>query len=145
MAKLPTFDALWNKYPHGSPEFVKQMIGGKVNAAWIVNTCTIRMSYTFNHAGLLIPRGFAGLNVVSGGDGLNYAYRVAEFRQWMVAAVGKPAVKGARSAVEGKKGVIMFDVRGWSDATGHFDLWNGGKCAHEEYFDKASQVWLWTC
>jgi hypothetical protein len=26
----------------------------------------------------------------------------------------------------GRKGVIMFNVKGWDDATGHFDLWDGG-------------------
>ena len=39
--------------------------------------------------------------------------------------------------------LICFEVDGWSDATGHFDLWNGSECIHSEYFGKASKVHLW--
>ena len=39
--------------------------------------------------------------------------------------------------------MICFEVDGWSDATGHFDLWNGSECIHSDYFSKASKVHLW--
>ncbi len=145
MHKLPSFDLLWAKYPNGAPEAVKAMIGGKANAAWITNTCTIRISYAFNKAGSPIPGGFPGLNTVRGADGMHYAYRVAEFHRFMESRFGKPPVVGGRKQVEGKKGVICFEVHGWSDASGHFDLWDGAAAAHAEYFDKASKVFLWTC
>lgn len=38
----------------------------------------------------------------------------------------------------------MFDVRGWSDATGHFDLWDGTKCVGSEYFEEAHAIYLWS-
>ena len=34
----------------------------------------------------------------------------------------------------GKRGIIAFQVAGWSNATGHLDLWDGSKCIHEAYF-----------
>ncbi|EBS7636603.1 hypothetical protein CDR68_23200 [Salmonella enterica] len=30
------------------------------------------------------------------------------------------------SKIEDKTGIIVFDVDGWSDATGHFTLWDKG-------------------
>jgi hypothetical protein len=39
---------------------------------------------------------------------------------------------------------MISEVHVWSDATGHFDLWDGQQNRHEGYFDKASVVWLWT-
>ncbi|WP_425605493.1 T6SS effector amidase Tae4 family protein [Pseudoxanthomonas putridarboris] len=29
------------------------------------------------------------------------------------------------SQIKGKNGIVMFSVKGWSDATGHFTLWEG--------------------
>ncbi|WP_308412787.1 T6SS effector amidase Tae4 family protein, partial [Vibrio parahaemolyticus] len=30
--------------------------------------------------------------------------------------------------IKGRKGIIVYQVDGWSDATGHADLWDGNKC-----------------
>lgn len=49
-----------------------------------------------------------------------------------------------QATAAGKKGIIVFDVS-FSDATGHADLWNGEKCAYNDYFDRASKVYLWIC
>lgn len=43
----------------------------------------------------------------------------------------------------GKKGIIVFVVSGWSDATGHADLWDGSACVGSDYGDKASQIFFW--
>ena len=51
---------------------------GAVDAAWITNTCTIRMSRSFNYSGAKIPGNYPGLTTVKGKDGLRYAFRVAE-------------------------------------------------------------------
>ena len=48
-----------------------------------------------------------------------------------------------RAKVAGKRGIILFVVKGWSNATGHFALWDGEKALEGEYFDKASDVFLW--
>lgn len=35
-----------------------------------------------------------------------------------------------------KTGLVIFDVRGWDDASGHVTLWNGEKCVDDtNYFD----------
>lgn len=36
----------------------------------------------------------------------------------------------------GKKGIILFVVSGWPDATGHATLWNGSACYDHCYFNE---------
>ena len=142
---LPAFSMLWAHFPIGSSEEVKHKIGGAVNMAWVTNTCVIRVSYALNKAGEPIPNGWPGLATAKGGDGKRYAYRVKEFKPYLDKKYKKADISGtSRTAFEGKKGIIMFDVQGWSDATGHFDLWNGSNARYSEYFDKASTIYLWT-
>lgn len=144
--RLPQLDKMWSKYPTGTSDEVKRMIGGGVNGAWVTNTCVIRISYCFNYAGYLIPNGVPGLETTFGKDRKRYAFRVAEFKPFLEKTFKRADVSGrSERDVKGKKGVIMFDVEGWSDATGHFDLWDGRKCAGSEYFDKAHRIYLWTC
>jgi hypothetical protein len=47
------------------------------------------------------------------------------------------------SALKGRRGVIAFEVEGWGDAGGHFDLWDGSGVAKEEYFYNSVSVLLW--
>ena len=138
MDRLPNFDALWNNYPNGDPDAVKSMIGGHVNGTWVNNTCVIRMCYALNHSGFTV-HGDAGLQVLSGKDGYHYGYRVAEFKRYMEHHFGPPQKVGTQ------RGIICFDVDGWSDATGHFDLWDGGGCRHEDYSYRASSREIWPC
>lgn len=143
---LPPFAQLEDKYPNGTASEVKFLIGGNVNLAWVTNTCVIRISRAMNYAGEPIPRNFAGLNTIRGGDNKRYAFRVAEFQNFMTTRFGQPSVTGSKAGdFAGKTGIIMFTVNGWSDATGHFDLWDGNGCVHKCYFDKASSVSLWEC
>ena len=144
---LPSFSSMWTNYPFpgGSSSAAKAKIGGNVNMGWITNTCVIRLSYCFNKSGHPIPNGYPGLNTARGGDGKRYAYRVREFKTFLERKYKYADASGDRSAVDGKRGIIMFDVAGWSDATGHFDLWNGSSCRHKAYFENASVVHLWEC
>lgn len=48
-----------------------------------------------------------------------------------------------QSNLSNKKGIIVFDVSGWSDASGHATLWNGVTCSDSCYFDKANKAYLW--
>jgi hypothetical protein len=73
-APLPNLETTWKTYPRDKPEHVKKTIGSAVNAAWIENTCTIRLSFAFNAAGHPIPKGPASPHVISGADGHWYAY-----------------------------------------------------------------------
>ena len=155
MSSLPPFDKLWQNYPRGSADDVKRMIGGRVDADWIENTCAIRMSYAFNFAGHRIPRGCRRNWAVS--DDRNpklwYAYRVRALREYIFQVFGEPdivetSVDGDDSIQQrylGEHGVIAFDVEKWMDATGHFDIWNGQECAGHAYFKEAVRVELWRC
>ena len=125
---IPAFSSLWAHYPHGDSVSVKRQIGGNVNLAWVTNTCVIRISRAFNKAGAPIPSTVPGLSTIRGGDGKRYAYRVREFRRFLETRVRPADLTGD---VSGAKGIILFEVSGWSDATGHFDLWDGSNCAHQ--------------
>ncbi len=54
-----------------------------------------------------------------------------------------PPSPAAPESFAGQKGIVCFRVKGWSDATGHFDLWDGARPRHAEYFASASAVMLW--
>jgi hypothetical protein len=139
---LPAFSSLWAKYPNGESGTVKRLIGGNVNLPWVTNTCVIRISRALNYAGSPIPGNIPSLSTIKGGDGKRYAYRVREFHNFMISRVRAPDFT---DNVAGHKGIIMFKVSCWADATGHFDLWDGSQCAHHGYFDVADAVYLWSC
>lgn len=148
----PSYAQMQPYYPLGGPEQVKSLIGGRVNQNWITNTCVIRVSRALNYAGHPIPGNFSGLLTVRGGDNKHYALRVREFKRYLIAKYGQPDLAhqnpGLSGAVPqsfiGKKGIILFEVSGWSDATGHVTLWNGSRCVNNDcYWDKARSVFLW--
>lgn len=147
-AGLPSVASMWDHYPddHDASE-VKKLIGGQVDADWIENTCTIRLSRALNYSGQPIPPNFPGLNVVRGGDGMWYAFRVRELRHYLEQRYGKPSFQAngpeAFLNANGKQGIIMFDVVGWTNATGHFDLWNGRETRYSSFFTQAREVLIW--
>lgn len=151
--KLSGFERMWNAYPApgGEAADAKKIIGGDVNADWIANTCVIRVSRSLNYAGHLIPLGFDGFTTVRGADGLRYGIRVEEFRKYLTFMYGPPTFtedreplrEGAPASFVGVTGIIGFRVKGWVDATGHFDLWDGAGPRHHEYFGKSYSVMLW--
>ncbi len=146
-AKLPPYSALKQHFPALGADEVKALIGGNVNADYITNCCTIRVSRALNGAGAPIPKSFAGLTTVSGADGKRYAIRVKELRVYLRSTYGAPTLTASGGAVpesfRGVSGIIMFDVRGWSDASGHADLWDGATCAYKGYWAEAFEVLLW--
>lgn len=125
---------------------VKQVIGGKVKHNFEIppdeggwsNSCAVRMSYVLNYTGHPVPR-IANLTV-SGADNKWYFYRVKDViarltRQW-----GKPDMIVSYPSLPvqqlaNKKGVILFEVQGWSDAAGHATFWNGLTCSDHCYFN----------
>ena len=157
----PTWAAFRAEYPdyrtYPDSFVIKQNIGGAVDAAYIGNTCAIRLSRALNYSGLPVPGSFAGLLTVKGGDGLYYALRVAEMRKWLQS----PAVLGTsefdhrkkrgeafdKATLAAFKGIIAFDIR-FSDATGHVDIWDGRVFSSEyrvsDYWVSATRITLWT-
>lgn len=102
------------------------------------NTCAVRMSYILNQAGMVIPR-IPG-QTVSGADKRQYFFRVKNLiafleQRWGKAEVVKYPPSGG-GALAGKKGLILFEVSGWSDAQGHATLFNGNICYDHCYFNE---------
>ena len=159
MATLASWSMMWPEYPdyiyYPSSAQVKKDIGGAVDAAWITNTCAVRLSRGLNYSGAKVPSGFAGMSTVKGGDGLRYAFRVREMRKWLEFAFGKPVIdirkkrgdpfdKTTWSSV---RGIIGFDIA-FADATGHLDMWDGKVFSNEshtsgDYWVNATRISLW--
>jgi hypothetical protein len=116
--------------------------------AW-ENTCAFRMSKGLNYSGFKLPydnskyrtKGSSG-GVHKGDDKLNYWYRVKELGKYLEEHLGSPEFDETLKKVglgEKKvglskenwdrlnkmKGIIMFKVSGWGNASGHFTLWDG--------------------
>ncbi len=111
-----------------------------VKQRWITNTCAIRTSMGLSGIGLR-PGEIGRTKWVA--KGKRYLIRVAEMKPFLDAAFGAPYVTGGPgvpsgssdaqgnpiydhpASFKGKAGIIMYWNCGWSDATGHFDVWDG--------------------
>ena len=157
-----TFERLHEAYPHGDDiAAILDLIGHKKDVGWITNTCTIRMSYSLNNSGAKLDPAIVGgldrtkiIRDASSPSKKNdlYIITVEEFTKYMLRKYGKPQIVHSTSKGENlqqatladkQRGIILFAVTGWSDATGHFDLWDGANAAHGAYFDKATEVYIW--
>jgi len=142
---LPSFAMLMQNYPHeGGPEVPKALIGGDVNAAWITDTCAIRMSRALNYSGFPLPaKGKSNMLVLKGEDEMWYAIRVSELKAWLQSEVGPPhrvSHKGPPIAIQqyrAVKGILALKIHYLARpgeataATGHIDLWDGNGFAGE--------------
>jgi len=165
---LPGFSALQANYPAteaGSD--VIASIGGEAAQPWVGNnTCVMRMSKAFNYAGpaFKIPGSSKGFLTVKGADGMNYGIRVIEFIDFLHNTYKVPDIvkKGADmtpAAFKDKTGIIAWLIDGWSDARGHFTLWDGAtglyQGGHDYFADfgpgadpkgpHMTAVKFWTC
>lgn len=133
--------------PVNSAAKVAQVIGGTValninsrdpKLRWR-NTCAVRLSYILNQAGMPLP--YITGQTVSGADKSWYFYRVKNLiaflkQRWGKAEIVKYPPSGG-GALAGKKGMILFEVSGWSDAEGHATLFNGSTCYDRCYFNES--------
>lgn len=149
---LPTregFDALWNNYPGSiSAGAVYTMIGGKVfdnyesNPSGFANSCALRMSRALNYSGheIAYSKGKTG----SGDDKKWYYYRVNDVEQYIMSVFGGPDMTDAtKKSVWMKRGIVLFRNCGWSDASGHIDLWNKAMAGNHAYWGECPQVSFW--
>jgi Type VI secretion system (T6SS), amidase effector protein 4 len=140
-----------------------------VIAASYANTCAARMSYALNRSGLRLPTAPNG-GSLKGDDGYNYWLRVAQLReklkqhfgaadkQLIHQKVGKiltqsdmnSRVQSSRGFIAGlgsMKGIVVFEVSGWSDASGHFTLWDGQNLKYvgpgEHNNPSSSEYYFW--
>lgn len=145
-AKRPNFIKMKSTYPKGTPEKVFKLIGGKVEANNFANSCAIRVSRSLNYSGLSIKYIPPNLTV-SGSDGKWYIYRVKELIKYLKSNFGEPDIsvvnKPYQEKLKGKKGIIIFEVDAWDDASGHATLWDGLTCSDKCYFPLSKKVMLW--
>src|SRR5690554_5612260 len=133
---------------------VGSKIGGRVNHNINVltpeqgqfrNACAIRMSYVLNRVGPKVP--FINGKTVSGGQGNWYLFRVRDLINFLHNQLGEPDVMiedPSASKFANHKGILVMEVRGWSDASGHATIWTGLECAGQCYFPQSHKAYLWT-
>ncbi|ELY6212657.1 hypothetical protein SNQ23_002498 [Cronobacter dublinensis] len=138
--------------------FAYTYIGGEVNREHdrdyyaYANACALRISYALNMAGAIIPEKMkvlpvtkkSGKRILRGGseyivNGANYYYiysvsdlvTALEFF-WGKADKSIAIVRGVSQLQNlmsmNKKGIIVFYISGFSDATGHVTIWDGHSC-----------------
>lgn len=145
-SKRPKFTLMWASYPRGSADKVFKLIGGKVIANNFANSCAVRVSRSLNYSGF--PISYIPPNLTVSGDDKNwYIYRVAELIKYLKKHFGEPDIvvvnKPYEKEFRGKKGIIIFDVDVWDDASGHATLWDGITCSDKCYFPLSKKVMLW--
>ena len=160
--KRPVMRPTWKQFTgayldytrHPDSAAVKRAIGGNVNAAYIKNTCAVRLSRGLNYSGVLVPAKFPGLTTVSGADKKRYALRVTEMRKWLTVVLGDPDFDQSKAVgssfdktrLRDYRGILAFDIA-FSDASGHFDSFSGTAFSNEhmvpDYWTKASRISLW--
>lgn len=159
MAIRPSFKKAWDRFSEVavSVPALGKKIGGKVEAniadGTFTNGCAIRMSYVLNYNNVPIPKG-GKYATVSGADGKRYMFRVREMMSFLGDVFGAADFKKTSPHVadfSGKKGILTFDVEGWSDATGHATLFDGTICSDHCYFTedlaapvtaKLGKIWI---
>lgn len=126
---------------------------------YLINSCAIRMSRGLILSGFHLPKSNTG-GVMKGSDGY-YWLRVRELSKYLEKTLKTPefsvSLKKAKLGEEKEplsteqwevlrnmKGIIMFNVSGWDDATGHFTLWDGSHLiypGYEEHDDPNSEYY----
>ncbi|MCC2596367.1 type VI secretion system amidase effector protein Tae4 [Pusillimonas sp. MFBS29] len=150
MAQRPTFNQAWAAFSrvNGSVPHVGRIIGGKVqtniDGGIFTNACAIRMSYVLNQTSLPVPASAGAVS--SGANGAKYLFRASDLAPHLQNLFGKPDLvvqNPTPTSFAGKKGIIVFDVDVWNDASGHVTLWNGTMCADSCYFPVSTRAKLW--
>lgn len=124
---------------------VGKKIGGKVelniNNGTFQNACAIRMSYAFNYSRKEIKKTDGAVS--SGKDKKWYLYRVKDFKNFLNSNYSNKETSTNISSFKGKTGVIVFEDCGWSDATGHVDLYDGNEVEGKDYSNVAKSMTLY--
>jgi hypothetical protein len=156
---LPDWNILKANFPAKPAGDVFQAIGGKVLHNYQIgvfsNACSTRVSAALNESGKIheIPffkdTGITGTpqaQVSSGANKKWYIFRVKMLIKYLTQRYGKPEEflpEEYQQKIACRKGIIVFEVKGWSDATGHADLWDGSACLWHGYDDVAHKILFW--
>lgn len=133
---------------------VGKFIGGKVDYNVNVvpegkgrfeNVCAIRMSYVLNKTGIKVP--FIPPNdTISGKNGNWYIFKVKTLIKFLRRELGEPDhtfIIPTASKLSKHKGILVFEVDQWNDATGHATIWDGTNCSDKCYFTLSKKAFLW--
>ncbi len=152
----PSFHAAWTAAnriydPSNSSVRVTNVIGGMVKRnilhpdpkrRW-ENTCAVRISYVLNQTGARIP--FVKKETVSGADGNWYFYRIERVLDYLRLQLGWPEIvahpPSDGGVLAGQRGLLVFEISGWTDAKGHATLWDGAHCYDQCYFNNAAATY----
>ncbi len=136
---IKTLD-LYNEIGGQFPKFKNEQ---ELNNSYLANSCSFRMSRGLNLSDIKLPgKSDKTQLVLIGADKDKYWGRVKELYPILKQKLGKPILEiTLKKALLGEKkesmstdqmkklkenkGIIMFEVSGWGDATGHFTLWDG--------------------
>lgn len=157
--KLPKWEILKAYYPALEANAVFKGVGGKVEYNYDIgvfsNACATRVSKALNGAGgayvipffkAVSPNGKLEAQVSSGKNKNWYIFRVKMLVKHLTTRYGAPeefSPPEYKTKLKDRKGIIVFQVAGWSDATGHADLWDGGKCLWKGYGGLANKILFW--
>lgn len=130
-------------------------LAGGHTKKWLANTCAVRMSYALLRSGFNLSRTADPEASKFGADHKWYWLRVADLRSELYARFKgfdaelkldlidesliddfeamKPlyyarkaqAEEFLKTRLQTKNGIIVFKVKGWGNATGHFTMWDG--------------------
>lgn len=159
--KRPRFNDLWSHYPvHMPAPDVYKLVGGQAyelyqeNPISYANACALRLSRALNYGGMEISQKTSGYKI-KGGDKKLYLLRVKDMIDFVLKKYGKPdhIIKNDgydhSKDFTGMKGILIFKVKGWGDASGHVTLWNGSDCGDHCYFShdnplvKTTEILYW--
>ncbi len=135
----PSFHSAWSAFMavRHPVQAVGRKIGGKVQeniempVGGFENACPIRMSYVLNKTGFPIPKS-SRYAMVSGGDRMQYIYRVRDMMRYLEDSFGAPDKDAAAPKPDDfnqMQGIVVIKGHGWGNASGHVTLWNGTLCA----------------
>lgn len=141
MAK-PDFALMWSNFPdhvkYPTLDTLFSFIGGTLTKNIHEpgfgpngNTCAVRISRALNYGALPISRKLVRsleVSTMTGADKHLYMFRVRDMKKYLRNVLGvtpKSVSKDFGTAFGGERGIVAYDVEGWSDASGHVALWDG--------------------
>jgi hypothetical protein len=128
---MAIYDDLAGNYPKQSKEDLYNQLGGEwptlIDNPNYQNTCAIRLSVAFHAAGYKIDNKY---REAIAGDGRNIIIKVKTMWDYVTATIGPfywgmSKNPGTPVDIPPRKGIIVYHAA-FADATGHFDLWDGG-------------------
>lgn len=155
---IPKWKLLKTHFPALDPGPCALLVGGKVKLNYDIgvftNFCCIRVSRALNLSGHPISyfqdigsdRKSMKPAVSSGKSKQWHVFRVRSLRKYMERQYGKGErvpTASYKAHLKGRNGIILYEVPGWDDASGHADCWEDSDCLYKDYGTKANEILFW--